>query len=145
MVVTDRVLCGGVDALVAVIEAAVTAGADGVHMPEDAPTAVRPRPGFLVGRSVHSLEAARRAGAEGVDYLIAGPVYETRSHPGVAPAGVPLIEESARAGRVPVRARGGGRAGAGGGVSGEAPADKRDGGGGGGPRRPPPPGGPSST
>ena len=152
MVVTDRVLCGGVDALVAAVEAAVSGGADavqlrekdladgellalarrlrevtrgallvvngplevavaveadGVHLPEDAPMLPRPRRGFLVGRSVHSAEAARRAEAAGVDYLVAGPVYETRSHPGVAPAGPALIEETARAVRVPVLAIGG--------------------------------------
>ena len=86
---------------------AEAAGADGVHLPEGAPMPTRPRPGFLVGRSVHSLEAARRAGAEGADYLIAGPVYETLSHPGVAPAGVALIEDVAAAVCPPVLAIGG--------------------------------------
>ena len=152
MVVTDRVLCGGEDALVAAVEAAVSGGADavqlrekdladgdllalarrlrevtrgavlvvngtpavaeavgadGVHLSEDAPPASRPHDGFLVGRSVHSLEAARRAEAAGVDYLIAGPVYETRSNPGAAPAGPALIEGAAGAVRVPVLAIGG--------------------------------------
>jgi thiamine-phosphate diphosphorylase len=67
--------------------------------------------GFLVGRSVHSLEAARRAEAEGADYLVAGPVYETRSHPGRAPAGLSLIEGITRRVRVPVLAIGGVNAG----------------------------------
>ena len=100
------------------VEVARAARADGVHLPEGAPTVRRPREavpagrqGFLVGRSVHSLEAARRAEAEGVDYLIAGPVYETRSHPGVEPAGLPLIEEISGAVRVPVLAIGGVNAG----------------------------------
>jgi thiamine-phosphate pyrophosphorylase len=89
------------------LEVALAAGADGVHLPEHLPMPLRPRRGFLVGRSVHSAEAARRAGAEGADYLIAGPVYETRSHPSVEPAGLALIEEIAAAVRVPVLAIGG--------------------------------------
>ena len=153
MAVTDRALCGGVDALVAAVAAAVSGGADavqlrekdladaemlslarrlrevtqgrallivngplevalaagtdGVHLPEGAPLVARPRQGFLVGRSVHSLEAARRAEAEGLDYLVAGPVYETRSHPGGEPAGPGLIEEITWAVEVPVLAIGG--------------------------------------
>lgn len=88
--------------------------ADGVHLPEDlpagrhgAPTVEPPREGFLVGRSVHSLDAARRAEREGVDYLVAGPVYETRSHPGREPAGVRLIEEIASKVSLPLLAIGG--------------------------------------
>jgi len=87
------------------LEVALAAGADGFHLPEDAPLE-RPT-GFLVGRSVHSAEAARRAEAKGADYLVAGPVYETRSHPGAEPAGLALIEEVARAAGVPVLAIGG--------------------------------------
>ena len=90
---------------------ALAAEADGVHLPEDAPPVHRPREGFLVGRSVHSLAAARRAEAEGVDYLIAGPVYETRSHPGREAAGLALIEEVARSVRIPTLAIGGVNAG----------------------------------
>jgi len=86
---------------------AEAAEADGVHLPEDASMPARPRPGFLVGRSVHSAEAARRAEAEGADYLIAGPVYGTRSHADVAPSGVALIGDVARAVRLPVLAIGG--------------------------------------
>ena len=89
------------------LEVAVAAGADGVHLPEGAPMPLRPRGGLLVGRSIHSLEAARRAEGEGAGYLVAGPVYETRSHPGVRPAGPALIEEIARAVDVPVLAIGG--------------------------------------
>jgi thiamine-phosphate pyrophosphorylase len=96
------------------LDVALAAEADGVHLPESAPPVQRPREampagrqGFLVGRSVHSLEAARRAEAEGADYVIAGPVYETRSHPGRNPAGLSLIEEITRSVRVPVLAIGG--------------------------------------
>lgn len=86
---------------------ALAAEADGVHLPEDAPPVERPQRSFLIGRSVHSLATARRAEAEGVDYLIAGPVYETRSHPGREPAGLALIEEVTRSVRTPTLAIGG--------------------------------------
>lgn len=89
------------------LQVARDAGAEGIHLPEDAPTVERPRDSFLVGRSVHSLGAARSAEAEGADYLIAGPVYETRSHPGAPPAGVSLVREIAAVVRVPVLAIGG--------------------------------------
>jgi thiamine-phosphate pyrophosphorylase len=169
MLVTDRLLCGGADGLIAAVEAAVQGGADavqlrekdpdgrslppedllplarrlrqatlgralllvngpldvalaseadGVHLPGSSPSVWRPREAvpvggqrFLVGRSVHSLEAARRAEAEGADYLVAGPVYETRSHPGREPAGLSLIEGITRRVRVPVLAIGGVNAG----------------------------------
>ena len=90
-------------------DVALAADADGVHLPQAAPVGAdtRPRQGFLVGRSVHSAEAARRAESEGVDYLIAGPVYETRSHPGREPAGLSLIEDVAGTVRIPVLAIGG--------------------------------------
>jgi thiamine-phosphate pyrophosphorylase len=153
MLVTDRKLAGGVDALVRAVAAAVDgganavqlrekdlapaellplarrlrevtagralllvngpleialeAGADGVHLPEDAPMVGRPSPEFVVGRSVHSLEAAQRAAAEEVDYVVAGPVYATRSHPGAPAAGVEHLSRIAAALPVPVIAIGG--------------------------------------
>ena len=80
--------------------------ADGLHLPADAPFA-RPDGVALVGRSVHSVEAAVRAEREGADYLIAGPIYETPSHPGVPAAGVRLISAIVAAVSVPVVAIGG--------------------------------------
>ena len=62
---------------------------------------------LIVGRSVHSLEAAHRAEAEGAGYLIAGPIYETPSHPGRTPAGLRLIEDVTAAVAIPVLAIGG--------------------------------------
>lgn len=79
-------------------------GADGVHLPEDAQMV---RSSLLVGRSVHSVDAAKRAEAEGADYVIAGPVYKTRSHPGRAPLGVDEIGKICEVVRLPVIAIGG--------------------------------------
>jgi len=89
------------------LEVALAAEADGVHLPEAAPAIERPPRPFLIGRSVHSREAAELAWAECSDYVIAGPVFETASHPGAAPRGLALVEAIAGAVAVPVLAIGG--------------------------------------
>jgi thiamine biosynthesis protein ThiS len=53
----------------------------------------------VVGRSVHDAVAARAAEAEGADFLVAGPVFATASHPGAAPAGPTLLAAAASGGR----------------------------------------------
>lgn len=93
------------------VDVALAAGADGVHLPE------RSLPGekvrglvgehIIVGRSVHSVDAAARAQAEGVDYVQVGAVYETASKPGAAPSGLELVRAVGDAVRVPVIAVGG--------------------------------------
>jgi thiamine-phosphate pyrophosphorylase len=90
-------------------EAALETGADGVHLPENA-RFDRPTEEMIIGRSVHSADAAKRAEAQGADYVVVGTVYETDSHPGVAPSGVGLVADSAAAVSIPVIAIGGIRA-----------------------------------
>ena len=67
-------------------DVAMLAGADGVQLPESGlPTAaVRSLlPASLrVGRSVHSVNAARQAEADGADYVIVGTLFPSSSHPG---------------------------------------------------------------
>lgn len=87
-------------------EVAAAAGA-GLHLPEDAPL-----PAFgrwpLWGRSVHRLERARRAVAEGVDYLLAGTLFPTESKPGAGLLGLEGLREIVVvAGGTPVLAIGG--------------------------------------
>lgn len=59
------------------------AGAHGVHLTSRSlPTSVvRQTCGedFLIGVSTHSLETARNARAEGADFIVFGPVFETES------------------------------------------------------------------
>lgn len=90
---------------------ALAAGAAGVHLPErDLPVAGARRllgPGRLVGRSVHSPEAAARAEAEGADYVVFGSVFASASHPGQGVAGLEALERVAAAVRIPVLAIGG--------------------------------------
>jgi thiamine biosynthesis protein ThiS len=66
----------------------------------------RAAPSLAVGRSVHDGDEARQASAEGADFLIAGAVYATASHPEVRPGGTELVREAAATGR-PVVAIGG--------------------------------------
>ena len=92
-------------------EAAALVGADGVHLPQDGPPVaqVRNRLGrdSLVGRSVHSVEAATRAQSEGADYLIAGTIFQTQSKPGKEPDGLAYLRRLASAVKVPVLGIGG--------------------------------------
>lgn len=95
------------------LDVALAAGAHGVHLGEAGlPVAAARRlalpTGFLVGRSVHSAEGAAAACAAGADYLLAGNVFETASHPGRPAAGLEFLRAvCAAAGRTPVFAIGG--------------------------------------
>jgi thiamine-phosphate diphosphorylase len=92
------------------IDVALAAAAAGVNLPErdlgvEPARALMPR--GLIGRSVHSPEAARRAQLDGADFVIFGPVWETASHPGVRPAGLQALARVAAAVSIPVLAIGG--------------------------------------
>jgi len=62
--------------------------------------------GGWVGRSVHGLEEAQVAAAEGADFLVAGTIFTSASHPGVTAKGPGFIAELAAVG-APVLAIGG--------------------------------------
>ena len=99
---------------------AAAVAAHGVQLGVDdlAPAdARRVLPGRWIGRSVHSIAEAESALAEGADYLMAGTVYQTVSHPGRAGGGVPLVRAIAALG-APVIAIGG--------VTGARTAELRD-------------------
>lgn len=91
-------------------DVALAAGAAGVNLPEhdilvsDARKLLDQR---LVGRSVHSMEAALQAEGDGADFVIYGPVWQSTSHPDVSPVGVAALAEVARTLRIPVLAIGG--------------------------------------
>lgn len=91
---------------------ALAADADGVHLGQDDldPAVVRRLHGFedrLIGCSTHSLEQARRAVAQGADYLGVGPVYATPTKPGRPAVGVALVRAVAAAIPLPFVAIGG--------------------------------------
>ena len=90
-------------------DVADVAGADGVQLPEDGlpvSEVKRSFPRLVVGASRHSLEGARRAEAEGADFVLLGPVFAT---PGkeTRVLGLQRLAEAARVLRVPVHAIGG--------------------------------------
>lgn len=94
-------------------EVAKTSGADGVHLPEGGVGASISRarsvlgPGALIGKSVHSVKAARAAEAEGADYIFFGTVFPSRSHPGGPSSGTAGVAGAAEAVSIPVIGIGG--------------------------------------
>ena len=92
-------------------ELAARTGADGVHLPEAAMPVSRARqvagPGILVGRSVHSMGPARSAAAEGADYVVAGTVYPSPTHPGGQAGGTAIIRDIVEVVDLPVIGIGG--------------------------------------
>lgn len=91
-------------------DVAVACGAAGVNLPErDIPTNdARVLLGRrLIGRSVHSLEAAMEAESDGADFVIFGPVWRSESHADVEPVGVKALARVASALHIPVLAIGG--------------------------------------
>jgi thiamine-phosphate pyrophosphorylase len=91
-------------------DVALATQAAGVHLPQrdilvsEARNLLGER---LIGRSVHSLEAALIAEGDGADFVIFGPVWASESHPEGEPAGVQALSRVAQAVRIPVLAIGG--------------------------------------
>jgi len=87
------------------------AGADGVHLPAGVdPVASRALVGTgkLMGVSIHTVTEAEAIDPAVVDYVLAGPAFETASKPGYGPEiGRKGLAEIARAARLPVLAIGG--------------------------------------
>jgi thiamine-phosphate pyrophosphorylase len=84
---------------------------DGVHLPEGGNArAARERlgPDKLIGLSVHTPRQAADADTAALDYLVAGPVYESASKPGYGPAlGAAGLAEFSRSTTLPIIAIGG--------------------------------------
>jgi thiamine-phosphate pyrophosphorylase len=93
------------------VEAAIEAGAAGVHLPRDGdPGAARVRlgPAARIGMSAHDLGEVERAAAGGADYATLSPVFASPSKPGYGPAlGLEVLSAAAAAVGLPVLALGG--------------------------------------
>jgi thiamine-phosphate pyrophosphorylase len=89
---------------------ALASGAAGVNLPErdiSVKEARRLLGERMVGRSVHSVDAAREAERDGADFVIFGPIWPSPSHQAHNPQGLDALAAVARAVRVPVLAIGG--------------------------------------
>lgn len=85
-------------------------GAEGVHVGQDDRAVADVRaiaPKCFVGKSTHSLEQARRAAAEGADYIGWGPLFATPTKPDYVPIGLEEIEAVHAAVSVPIFCIGG--------------------------------------
>ena len=93
------------------IDVALALNADGVQLPEDgAPVAAARRivgSNMLIGRSVHSIDGAIEAESSGADFLIAGTIFPSASHPGGPAQGTSFLRALCREVSVPVLAIGG--------------------------------------
>lgn len=79
----------------------------GLHLPESA-LEQDVLPEFpVMGVSVHSVENAKRAASLGADYLIYGSIFQTPSHPDIAPVGLDALYQLTQAVSCPVYAIGG--------------------------------------
>jgi thiamine-phosphate pyrophosphorylase len=105
--VVDRLRPTGARVLVNGHPALARALGIGLHLPASAPALEGPRPS-LYGRAAHDAAETERARAEGVDYLVVGPVFPTGSKPGHPGAGLASLARLVRlASPVPVFAIGG--------------------------------------
>jgi thiamine-phosphate pyrophosphorylase len=97
------------------VELALEVGAHGVHLTsrQELPPAVQARndsrrTSFILGKSVHSIDEAKQAEAEGADYVLLGPVFTPLSKGSAAPPlGLHALQEASAALRIPVFALGG--------------------------------------
>lgn len=91
------------------LDVALAVGASGVQLGHGSLAPEHARclnPTWWIGKSVHGLAEAEAARAEGADYLLAGPVFATATHPNREPLGLGVLRQIAGLG-LPVVAIGG--------------------------------------
>lgn len=93
------------------IDVAAAAQVDGVHLAAKSLTADLARlvlgPGRYIGVSVHSRPEAEAAERDGADSVTFGHIYNTSSHPDLAPRGLASLRDIVSALHIPVIAIGG--------------------------------------
>lgn len=91
-------------------DVALAAGASGVHLGQDdlpASDSRRLVPGLILGVSTHSLDQARRAQADGADYVALGSIFPTGSKPGFELVGLETLRSVRAQVTAPIVAIGG--------------------------------------
>ena len=88
------------------VDVALACDADGVQLAEDAMPLPKARrmagpQTLLLGRSVHSVEGAVAAEAQGADFLLVGTIFPSRSHLQGEAVGPALLEKVGRAVSIP--------------------------------------------
>lgn len=85
--------------------------ADGAHLPENCMFTLggvrANQPEYLLGQSVHSVDQAIVSASGGADYLIAGTIFASQSHPDVAPQGLGFLHDVCASVALPTLAIGG--------------------------------------
>ena len=93
------------------IDVALALNADGVQLPEDGIPVAAARqivgPDLLIGRSIHSVSGAVEAQPDGADFLIAGTIFPSPSHPHGLAQGTDFLRAICLVVSVPVLAIGG--------------------------------------
>jgi len=93
------------------VDAAIDAGADGVHLPAGGVsiTGARERIGtaMLMSCAVHGLEEAIAAACDGADLLVLGSVFPSATHPDGAVLGIDAVAEICTRVQIPVVGIGG--------------------------------------
>lgn len=93
------------------LDAAMTTGAGGVHLPRHG--SIKTARAYLgngvtIGISAHDLNEVQHAAALGADYVTLSPIFASASKPGYGPAiGLKGLAEIAKAARIPIFALGG--------------------------------------
>lgn len=93
------------------IDIALLAGADGVHLGQDDIPVRDARnltpDGFIIGISTHTIDQAKRAEADGADYIGIGPVFSTPAKPDYTAIGIDTVRVVADVVDIPLVAIGG--------------------------------------
>ncbi len=93
------------------VDVALALEADGVQLPEEGTPVAEARlavgPDMLIGRSVHSINGAVEAESSGADFLIAGTIFPSASHPDGLAQGTDFLRSLCREVSIPVLGIGG--------------------------------------
>jgi thiamine-phosphate diphosphorylase len=93
------------------IDIAAAAGADAIQIGVKSlpvPLARKITPASMrVGYSAHSAEEAAAAQRDGADFILAGTIFPSKSHPDAEPAGLGMLDACVSACSIPVYAIGG--------------------------------------